>query len=143
MFGFKIVKRDWLDRQVEKLKELGRRESELLCCNDKLLCETRELRSRLQLRGFRRLVEDRFDPLARDELLTAFAVGDDEPLLQAVIHVVHAMEIERGDDAGGSGLPAEQAKGYAMAASALKDAQTEILDWVDQANRAKRNLSDA
>lgn len=83
-------------------------------------------------------VEDRFEPMRQDELQTAFAVADDEPLLEAVIHVLHAMEIERADDAAASGLPAEISKGYSMAQGALKDAQEEILRWVDEANRTKR-----
>ena len=86
-----------------------------------------------------RRTEDRFSALKRDELLSAFAVGDDEPLLQAVIHVLHANEIECGDSAGGAGVSAEVAKGHAMAAAALKNAQEDLLEWVDEANKAKRN----
>lgn len=84
------------------------------------------------------LTAERFDPLRKDEMLTAFAVGDDEPLLQGVVHVLHAMEIERGDNASESGISAEVSKGYAMAQGALKEAGEEILRWVDDANGAKR-----
>lgn len=131
MFGLKIVKRDWLDRLMQKQVALARE-------NDALV----ERLDELQTANRKPQTESRFDPLTRDELLTAFAVGDDDPLLMAIIHVVHAMEIERGDNAGSSALPPEQAKGYAMAAAALKDAQEEILGWVDQANKAKRNAQD-
>ena len=82
--------------------------------------------------------EDRFSPLRKDELLAAFAVADEEPLLQGIIHVLHAMEIERGDNASESDLSADVSKGYAMAQGALKDGQEEILRWVDEANQAKR-----
>ena len=85
--------------------------------------------------------EDRFSPLRVEELLSAFAVGDDDPLLEGVIHVLHALEIERGDQASIIELDPATAKAYSVAAGTLKDAQEELLAWVDRSDAAKKNQS--
>lgn len=126
----------WHRHQTEKIKRL---ENENAVLSGDLVDQKAKLCGLIHERHPRPQTEDRFSPLKADELLTAFAVGDDEPLLEAIVHVVHAMEIERGDNASIVDLDPATAKAYAVASGALKDAQEEILDWVDRANKAKRN----
>ncbi len=83
-------------------------------------------------------IEDWFGPMDERELVECLAVGDDEPLLRAVVHVLHRESLKLSGSAGGTDLPAEQAKGLAMSACAVEDACDELLRLVEVARRRVR-----
>jgi hypothetical protein len=72
------------------------------------------------------------------ELLEALSVEDDEPLLRAVMHVLHRENLKLAGLAGTQTLPAAEAKGLAMASCAVEDACDELLRLVEVARARKR-----
>ena len=79
-----------------------------------------------------------FEPMEERELLEALGVADDEPLLRAVVHVLHGQSLVMAEQAGTAGLPSEQAKGFAMASVAVEDACDEILRLAEEGRRKRR-----
>lgn len=79
-----------------------------------------------------------FAPLEARELLENLAVEDDNPLLRAVVHLLHRKRLELADRAGADGLPADEAKGLAMASAGVEDAADELLELVEKARAARR-----
>ena len=64
-------------------------------------------------------------------------MADDDPLLRAVVFVLHRESLTLGELAGGVERPAEQAKGLAMSARAVEDACEELLRLVEAARRVR------
>lgn len=86
-------------------------------------------------------IEERFKPLGDgNQLREALAVADDNLLLCALVHVLHRKALELSQQAGAPAMPADQAKGFAMASSAVEDAADELLELVDEANKAMRGV---
>lgn len=83
-----------------------------------------------------------FEPMSREELMEVLAVADEEPWLRAVVHVLHKNALELATQAGVAELPAAEAKGLAMAASAVEDVSDELMALVDLARQRRRSVGE-
>ena len=130
MFGYEMVRMKDFDRVKECLLGV---ENEI----DALLAENKELRTQASSLKPLSSIEDRFGPMDERELVECLAVGDDDPLLRAVVHVLHRESLKLADRAGATGLGAAEAKGLAMSACAVEDSCDELLRIVEVARRRR------
>jgi len=78
-----------------------------------------------------------FEPMEARELMESLAVEDDDPLLRAVVHVLHKNSLELGAQSGALELDAAASKGLAMSACAVEDACDELLRLVERARAVR------
>lgn len=93
-------------------------------------------------RRARKRVVRYFEPLPDRELREVLAVEDDEPLLRAVVHVLHSHGLRLAEQAGAVGLAAEESKGLAMASVAVEDACDDLLEQVERARKLRAGVDD-
>lgn len=83
-----------------------------------------------------------FQPMQDREMMEALAVEDEEPLLRAVVHMLHGNSLRLAEQAGLPSVRADVAKGLAMASSAVEDACDELLETVEKARRKRAGMKE-
>lgn len=92
---------------------------------------------------YRSLVNAAFGPCSEDELVSAFSVSMDDPLLVGVMHVLRAREIELTDSAGIPELSAVESKAFAVSSGAVRQVRGELVELVDWSARKKANIEES